>query len=72
MALAQCHVLHRAYLTQCINQMVTRTECIHQLGLESQLPRKTVKFLLELVIVNNKLTILWGSLLPKTIYLNTL
>ena len=39
------------YLTQCIDQMV----------FESQFPHKTVNLLLQLVIVNNELTDLWGS-----------
>ena len=43
------------------------TECIYQLVLESQLPHKTVNLTFQLVIVNNKLTILWGSWLSKTI-----
>ena len=37
------------------------TECIYQLVLESQLPHKTVNLIFSSVIVNNKLTILWGS-----------
>ena len=44
-------LVFRFYLTQCINQMV----------LESQLPPKNVNLWFQLVTVNNKLTILWGS-----------
>ena len=37
------------------------TECIYYLVLESQPPHKTVNLIFQLVIVKNKLTILWGS-----------
>ena len=37
------------------------TKCIYLLVLESKLPPKTVNLVFGLVIVNNKLTILWGS-----------
>ena len=40
--------------------------------LESQLPHKTVNLLFHLVIVNNKLTILWGGWLSKNHVINTL
>ena len=33
---------------------------------ESQLPQKTVNLILQLVIVNNNLTILWRSWLSET------
>ena len=36
------------------------TRCIYQLVLEGELPRKTVDMIFSLVIVNNKLAILWG------------
>ena len=51
------HVWQRIGLTEFINLMV----------LESQLPHKTVNSMYLLVIVNNELTILWGSRLRKTI-----
>ena len=38
----------------------------HVLVLESRLPHKTVNLLFQLVLVNNKLTIVWGSRLSKT------
>jgi hypothetical protein len=52
-ALQECEVawIRRFYLTQCIYELV----------LDSQLPHKTVKLIFQLVKVNNKLTILWGS-----------
>ena len=37
------------------------TQCIHLLVLESQLPHKTVNSIFPLAIVNNKVTIFWGS-----------
>ena len=37
------------------------TRCVYQFVLESQFPHRTVNFTFLLVIVNNKLTILWGS-----------
>jgi hypothetical protein len=49
------YVRKKPYLTQCFNQSV----------LESQLPHKTVNWISLSVIVNKKLTILWGSRLPK-------
>jgi hypothetical protein len=42
------------------------TRCVHQLVLESQLTHKTVNLIFQLVIVNNKLTILRGSWLSTT------
>jgi len=42
------------------------TQCIRQLVLESQLHHTTVKSILQLVIANNKLMMLWGSSLSKT------
>ena len=41
----------QTYLTQCINQM----------GLESDIPHTIVNLLFQLVIVNNKLKIWWGG-----------
>ena len=41
------------------------TQCTYQLVLESQLPHEIVNFIFQLVIANNKLTILWGSRLFK-------
>ena len=41
------------------------TECVNQMAWESQLPQKNVNLFFQLVIVNNKLTILWGSWLLK-------
>ena len=37
------------------------TQCIYYLVLRSQLSHKIVNFAFQLVIVNNQLTILWGS-----------
>ena len=37
------------------------TQFVHLLILASQLPHKTVDWMMNLVIVNNKLMILWGS-----------
>ena len=37
------------------------TQSVYQLVLESQLSHKTVNLIFQLVIVNNKLTIVWGS-----------
>ena len=37
------------------------TQCIHHSILECQLPHKIVNLLCSKLIVNNKLTILWGS-----------
>ena len=45
------------------------TECIYQLVLASQLSHKIVNLFIELAIVNNKLTILWGSWHSTTIEL---
>jgi len=42
------------------------TKCIYLLLLERQLAHETVYFIFRFVIVNNKLTILWGSWLSKT------
>ena len=42
------------------------TECIHELVLESQLPNKTGSLIFSWVVVNKKLSILWGIWLSKT------
>ena len=43
--------------------------CIHQMVWESQLPHKIVNLLFTISLLHNKLTMLWGSWLSKTIYL---
>jgi len=37
------------------------TQCIYQLGVESQLLRKTVDLIYQKVMINSRLTILWES-----------
>ena len=44
------------------------TRCVHQRALEIQLPHNAVKKIFQVVILNNKLTIVWGSRLSKTNY----
>jgi hypothetical protein len=42
-------------------------QCIYQSVLASQLPHKIFLLIFQLVMVNNELTILWGSCLAKII-----
>ena len=43
------------------------TRCVHQMALDSRHPHKFVNLLFSLVIVHNKMTILWGSCFLKLI-----
>ena len=45
---------------------VHMAQYLYQLVSESQLPLNNVNFILEFVIVNDKLTIVWGSWTSKT------
>ena len=61
-----CTTLKQSYFFSrgshyCKHQRTCLTQCIYQIVLESQLPHTIVKLIFELVLVNNKLTILWGS-----------
>ena len=53
--------LRRAAGFFCAHHQPCLTQCVNQTVLVSQLPHITVNLLYSLAIVNNKLTILWGS-----------
>ena len=52
--------------TACDTEEVYLTKFIHQLVLESHPPHETVNLIFQKVMVNNRVTILWGILLSKT------
>jgi len=54
---------------QTINEIQWTPKHRQMLGVaeENQLPHKTINSSFQLAIVNNKLTILWGGRLSKTI-----
>jgi hypothetical protein len=49
------------YMDAMLSEQCCLTQCIHHLILESQPPHKTVSSIIQLVVVNDKLTISWGS-----------